>query len=485
MRSFNTPHLDSGLRRYASFLLLFVLLVLPGRVWTQISDVSDDVFSIVVPAAEARVVDMGILTLGDQRDTLVDPFVSNTGRARIRIDAMYLTGPDASAFDIVSGRAPVHVPEAHTHPVGFSFHPRSEGVKNAVIVIETQIDTQYYDIRGEAIAPRIALETMMIDFGAIPVGAQRDSTLLLIRNLTAGPVTVEESVQGGPDTRRYSILDGAAPFDLPPYGSRELTLRFDALYAGRSSGTIDFAVAGSAEVLTAHLFGEGIARDAMALLATDVLEAAPGEIVRVPIRLADAEDIQYTGAHAFTTELRFRASLLVPFGATPKGRLAGEERIVTLENLPIMPDADGVLAYYDFIAVLGDAETTPLHLQNSAAIGAGFTVLESPGAFRLIDICREGGDRFFDSEGQLRLEQNNPNPFNTSTVITFETIEAGSVQVFILDALGRRVRTLVNEPLNPGIHYRVLNLRDAPSGQYICILRTPTSTRQIRMQLLK
>jgi hypothetical protein len=238
-------------------------------------------------------------------------------------------------------------------------------------------------------------------------------------------------------------------------------------------------------VLTAHLFGEGIARDAMALLATDVLEAAPGEIVRVPIRLADAQDIQHTGAHAFTTELRFRASLLVPFGATPKGRLEGEERIITLENLPIMPDADGVLAYYDFIAVLGDAETTPLQLQNSAAIGAGFTVLESPGAFRLVEICREGGDRLFDAEGRLRLEQNSPNPFNTSTVITFETIEAGSVQVFILDALGRRVHTLVDEALAPGVQQRVLDLRNAPSGQYICVMRTPATTRLIRMQLLK
>jgi hypothetical protein len=231
-------------------LCMIILLILPVTAWTQISDVSDDVFSIVVPTAEARVVDMGVLTLGDQRDTLVDPFISNTGRARIRIDAMHLTGPDAADFDIVSGRAPVHVPEAHTHPVGFSFNPGSEGVKNAVIVIETQIDTQYYDIRGEAIAPRIALETMMIDFGAIPVGAQRDSTLVLIRNLTAGPVRVGESVQGGPDTRRYSIVDGAAPFDLPPYGSRELDTALRCAVCGTQQR--DDRLCGGRECASAH-----------------------------------------------------------------------------------------------------------------------------------------------------------------------------------------------------------------------------------------
>jgi hypothetical protein len=59
------------------------------------------------------------------------------------------------------------------------------------------------------------------------------------------------------------------------------------------------------------------------------------------------------------------------------------------------------------------------------------------------------------------------------------------VQVFILDALGRRVHTLVDEALAPGVQQRVLDLRNAPSGQYICVMRTPATTRLIRMQLLK
>ncbi|MFZ1730690.1 MAG: choice-of-anchor D domain-containing protein [Bacteroidota bacterium] len=465
--------------------LIIMLLSAPRITLAQISDVSDAVFSIVIPSAEAQVVDMGILPVGGQRDSLLQPFVRNTGRARIRMDALRITGADAASFDVAAGQGPVYVPVGGGHDVGFTFHPASAGVKMATIEVMTQIDTQYYAIRGEAILPQIALETMMIDFGAIPLGAHRDSTLVLIRNLSPGPVTISGAEQDGPDTQQFSIISGQAPFSLPPYGVQEMTVRYEAQKGGRSSGSILFTLDGSVDRLTAQLFGEGLVLDASATLATDTLTAAPGEIVSIPIRLHSAENVQFTGASAFTTELRYRAGLLVPFGATPKGRLEGDERIILLDGLPVMPDAEGVLARFDFLAVLGNAETTPLTLQNSAAIGAGFAVLESPGMFRLTDICREGGDRFFDAGGELRLAQNGPNPFNASTLIEFETIEKGPVKLYVLDLLGRMVRTLVDQPLDPGKYERVLELRDVPSGSYLCVLQTATASRMIRLQLLK
>jgi hypothetical protein len=471
--------------RAAACFCAFVSCLLPGISSAQISDMSDAVFSIVVPSSEAQVVDMGLLPIGGQRDSLINPFVRNTGRARIRVDMLRITGGDAASFAVIAGQGPVYVPTGDGHPAGFSFHPLTAGVKTATIVVETQIDTQYYAIRGEAFDTQIALAAEMIDFGAIPLGAHRDSALVLVRNLSPGPVTVTASDQAGPDLQQYSILSGGAPFTLAPFGTHEMTLRFEARSAGRSSGSIEFAIDGGPDRLTAQLFGEGLSREATATLATDTLGAAPGEIVQVPIRLRDAENVAFTRASAFTTELRFRASLLVPFGATPEGRLEGEDRVIPLENLPVMPDADGVLGRFDFLAVLGDAESTTLALRNSAVIGADFPVLEAPGLFRLRDICREGGDRLFAATGSLNLGQNGPNPFNASTVIAFETIENGPVQLYVLDLLGRRVRTLVDETLEPGPHQRMLDLGEYPSGSYLCVLVTATAQRMIRIQMLK
>lgn len=472
---------------YPLLAALFCLALEPGMVVAQnaISDVSDAVFTIVVPSSAAREVDMGVLAVGAQRDSVVAPFIGNTGRARVRINTLRIEGADASAFAVIAGQGPVYVPVADGHPVGFAFRPVRSGTHSATIVIETQIDTQYYAIRGEAVAPALALDALMIDFGALPLGASRDSTLVLIRNLGAAPVQVTDARQGGPDLTQFEIIGGAAPFSIPPLGTHAMTLRYTAGRTGRASGSVEFTADGLPDRVRAQLFGEGVARDALATLATDTITAAAGELVRVPIRLCDARDVLFTGARAFSTELRYHASLLVPVGATPEGRLDGDERVITFDQLPLMPDGDGVLEYFDFIATLGTTEATPLLLTRSSAIGAAFPVHERPGMFRLADICREGGERFFDASGRLRLEPNRPNPFNATTVITFETIEHGYTELDVRDLLGRRVAILLRGPLAAGVHTAHFDAGNLASGRYLCILRTPSATLQRVLTLMK
>ena len=62
------------------------------------------------------------------------------------------------------------------------------------------------------------------------------------------------------------------------------------------------------------------------------------------------------------------------------------------------------------------------------------------------------------------LYQNYPNPFNQNTVIKFYLPDIGyqpaAIQIIIYDILGRRVRSLVDEPLYPGGHEVVWNGTD-------------------------
>jgi hypothetical protein len=139
------------------FILSLLVSCFPQIARTQISDMSDAVFSIVVPSSEAQVVDMGVIPVGEQRDSLVLPFIRNTGRARIRIGGLRIEGADAAAFSVIAGAAPVFVPTNQGHGVGFAFSPTTPGRKSATIVVESQIDTQYYAIIGEAVLPQIAL----------------------------------------------------------------------------------------------------------------------------------------------------------------------------------------------------------------------------------------------------------------------------------------------------------------------------------------
>jgi hypothetical protein len=113
---------------------------------------------------------------------------------------------------------------------------------------------------------------------------------------------------------------------------------------------------------------------------------------------------------------------------------------------------------------------------------------------------------------EFRLEQNYPNPFNPSTHIRFSARgsgrpagqagfeengsgfpprRAGKVQgsnvvtLKVYDVLGREVRTLVNENLQPGSYEVTFDAAGLASGVYFYRLRAGEFTQTKRMMLLR
>jgi len=466
--------------------VLCVILEPAAPLHAQLSDESDAVFSIVIPSARAADVDMGRLSVGAVRDTLIRDFAVNTGRAAIRIDTIFIRGSDADAFSVVGGYDPVLVPQSAAHDVAFSFHPSSAGFKSAEILLRTQVDTQRYVIRGDAVDPQIRVEADLVDFGVVPVGATRDTVVhAIVRNLTAGSVEITSAEQAGPDREQFTVTGGSAPFIIAPFGTHTMTLRFAPRRGGRTSGSIRFHVAGSEQAPVAQLFGEGVGMRAQAVLTTDTLSAAPGEIVHIPIRLREERNITLSGASALRTELCYDAAVLVPVGVTPRGRIESGRRIIPMTDIPLLPLRDDILIELPFMAVLGDRTSTVLDLRHSTAVGGDVDIDERSGLFELSDLCDEGGMRLFSSGGSLRLEQNRPNPFNAMTVVEFETIETAHTRLIVRDLHGRVIRVLFDGPTVPGVHHVTFDAGDLVSGTYLYELRSGSLHLRRRMQLVK
>ena len=88
-----------------------------------------------------------------------------------------------------------------------------------------------------------------------------------------------------------------------------------------------------------------------------------------------------------------------------------------------------------------------------------------------------------------RIERVAPNPFNPRTRIDFSLPVAGAVSLDVLDARGRRVRTLVDGDLAAGTHEITWDGRDATgsgvgSGVYFVRLRADGVTRSARITLV-
>jgi hypothetical protein len=91
---------------------------------------------------------------------------------------------------------------------------------------------------------------------------------------------------------------------------------------------------------------------------------------------------------------------------------------------------------------------------------------------------------------EYTLKQNYPNPFNPSTRIGYALPVAEQVSITIYNALGQRVKTLVNEQKGAGNYAEIWDGRDdsgkdVPVGVYLCKLQAGSFRDMKKMQLIK
>ncbi len=86
---------------------------------------------------------------------------------------------------------------------------------------------------------------------------------------------------------------------------------------------------------------------------------------------------------------------------------------------------------------------------------------------------------------EFKLEQNYPNPFNPSTHISFSIPTTSFVKLEIVNALGQKVATLVNENKTYGNYTVNFDASHLTSGVYLYIITTGDFTQTKKMLLIK
>ena len=84
-----------------------------------------------------------------------------------------------------------------------------------------------------------------------------------------------------------------------------------------------------------------------------------------------------------------------------------------------------------------------------------------------------------------KLNQNFPNPFNPSTVISYDIPKSGIVNIKIFNVLGQLMKTLVNQPQTAGSHQVNFNASSLTSGIYFYSLTVDNFTQVKKMMLIK
>ena len=87
--------------------------------------------------------------------------------------------------------------------------------------------------------------------------------------------------------------------------------------------------------------------------------------------------------------------------------------------------------------------------------------------------------------GSFRLDQNYPNPFNPVTRITYTVPATSNISLIVYDALGREIKSLVNEEKSPGNYTVQFDGTDLSSGIYFYVMKANNFIETKKLILLK
>lgn len=151
-----------------------------------------------------------------------------------------------------------------------------------------------------------------------------------------------------------------------------------------------------------------------------------------------------------------------PVGPYPDG---------TVVTVTALPDSGWSFSHWGG-ALSGSANPETIVMNENKSIMATFT--------QLVDI-----EPTASTPQQYWLEQNFPNPFNPSTIISFTLKNGGPTTLVVYDVKGREVKVLVNRYLKAGIYRFEFDAHNLSSGVYLYRITSGEFTSIKKMVLIQ
>jgi hypothetical protein len=469
------------MKKYLILLLTFISIVSVARSQTQ-SDISDAVWSIVLPLPASQNVDMRQCLVGSSKDSVVINFVRNIGSWKFRVDSIYFRGADANAFRLVAGVPSYSVAANKNYYGEIRFAPKRAGIHNAEIVIITQTDTLVQTITGIGIAPQLQIMTTIIDFGKVEIGNEKIiSDTVVLKNISTTSIDIIDTKQLSPDIEQFSVLSGDGGFTLSPQEERKVTLRFKPKYGGRTSGRIGFEYNGTGSPAIAQLFGTGIG--GIITVPDDSGYAGERKILRIMMNNVKPAGIASI-ASKYEATLRFQHTIMASMMGV--NTIKNDSNYVTIQGT-IGTNAE--LAQIPIIVGLGNVTETYVDIvkfrlldENGKYVDYDFET--QSGKFTLLGICEEGGTRLINPGKATSLMRIHPNPSKGIMSVDLELIEQGLTKVRIIDMQGNVMveRELID---SIGSTTVLFDMEKYGAGVYYIEVRTPTIIRKEKIMIEK
>ncbi len=135
------------------------------------------------------------------------------------------------------------------------------------------------------------------------------------------------------------------------------------------------------------------------------------------------------------------------------------------------------------LARLASGNARQAHNLNLARLQYRLKQIDFDGSYKYSDVVKLN----VDTPSEYTLGQNFPNPFNPTTVISYQLPEAENVSLKVYDVLGKEVATIVDKFQQAGVYNSQFSISNyqLSSGIYFYTLRTKDFVKTKKMLILK
>jgi hypothetical protein len=422
-------------------------------------------------------------------DSTMQISMRDTGDAALKIDSVWIEGPDATQFSLVTYFYPdsLYPSEEITQDILFVPGNTSDGVKTAKCIFRIFMngDTVLVEVplRGEKQSGLLAYPSP-VDFGRVVRGFSSTKKLVL------------KNGSGGYDIKINSVIPQTQPniFTINPAQITTTIMPGDSLifdvtfYAENIQDYIDSVgfettVSTCDETRFVPLLGSGIEGDSVIVwFMPDTLVQPDIKNFRIPLYISRLNSGDTIRGMSYNAKVSFEASLIFPHGVnkgavTDNYILQDKRRYLEFSGSNVeITDSASVLNEILCATMLGDRDSTSLVIDNFEWLDPGtITYTELRNGLLRIVICRAGGDRLLKFNYPVNFIVS-PNPADDRINLELKIFETGVYNIGIYDLNSRLIKNINwehGEPGNKDYSYS-LDISDMAPGVYYLILRTPS-----------
>lgn len=469
-------------------------------------DTSDCVFKIVKPKIKYQNINLGSCLNAEYKDFDLPNLFENISNFDLVIKDITIEGANKDEFEIIefknefvdfyrnkiNNKSNPKLKNNDSLGITLRFFPKTLGKKEILIKISLPGVDYNINLTSNSIQNDTEIKNRYFDFGTVEIGNYVNKNIeQLLKNVSSNDIKIENSNFKSKDKDNFKLLN-LSNIILKTDDNLNTNLRFIPLENKKSYVVLEVNHNGNdspAKILFSGT-GKNITIDSL-LISLNRFEGNVNNIVDLEIQINKISGNDFKSEiNSLKTKIKFNSTLLKPIGNFISDQIIGDERIIEVDfpinneliKNTLNEEKQFTLIKIPFSVGLGNDTISNVIIEQTIINSTGnIAIFESNTTFLLKGYCNEGGPRLFDSEGEINLSQNFPNPANEFTNIDFSVSEIGVTKIYLIDIYSNIILNIENSNLLPGRYNRIIDTKKLPSGIYNIVLNTPTVTLNKRL----